>query len=126
MWPFKKKVEEYETPECTNMLVFRDQEMQNAMLYSSVFQVCSQLTQIWYSNGRKPETHEELVETYASLYKPLEHWFKGGELKDQIKEMLEVLCPEPPGYEPGETLLPKEAIMPGVKTLKYKPRESRE
>ena len=114
MWPFsKKEVKEQETPEQVSMLLWRDQELQNALLYSSVFQVCSQLTQIWFSDGKRPDSPEQLVQTYAEIYKPLEHWFKGGELKEQIKEMLEVLCPEPPGYEPGET-------------LKYKLRESRE
>ena len=127
MWPFSKKVEEpEEAPEMVNMMTWRDQELQNALLYSSLFQVCSQLTQVWFSVGNKPNSPEEVVEVFSSMYKPLETWFKGGELKEQIKEMLEVLCPEPPGYEPGETLLPKEPVMPGVKTVKYKPRESRE
>jgi hypothetical protein len=128
MWPFKKKERETsEAPELHNLLTWRDQELQNALLYGSLFQVCSQLTQVWFTTTEsKPRRPEEVAEVYVEMYKPLETWFKGGELKAQIKEMLETLYPEPPGYEPGETLLPREDIIPGVKTVKYVPRESRE
>jgi len=127
MWPFKKKEKEpEEAQEIVAMMTWRDNELQDSVLYSSLFQVCSQLTQIWFSNGNKPSSTSEIVEVYTSMFKPLQAWFKGGELKQQVKDMLETLYPEPAGYEPGETLLPREDIIPGVKTVKYKPRESRE
>ena len=128
MWPFRKKERAtVETPELVTLMTWRDQELQNSLLYGSLFQVCSQLTQVWFTTtGTKPHSPEEIADVFVDMYKPLETWFKGGELKQQIKDMLETLYPEPPGYEPGETLLPREDIIPGVKTIKYKPRESRE
>lgn len=127
MWPFRKKEEKPpEAQEVVAMMTWRDQELQDAVLYSSLFQVCSQLTQVWFSSGNRPSSINEIADAYIEMYKPLEAWFKGGELKQRIKDMLETLYPEPPGYEPGETLLPREDIIPGVKTVKYKPRESRE
>ena len=128
MWPFNKKKEKepQEAQEIVAMMTWRDNELQDSVLYASLFRVCSDLTRIWFSNGNVPLTTDEIVDTYRHMFKPLQTWFKGGDLKAQIKDMLETLYPEPPGYEPGETLLPKDDIIPGVKTVKYKPRESRE
>ena len=78
---------------------------QQTMLYSSLFQVASRLTEVWFAYGKKPESPDEIVETFTKMYQPLDEWYNGGPIKADLQRMLDTLYPDPVGYEPGQTLL---------------------
>jgi hypothetical protein len=69
-----------------------DQGQRHAILYSGLFQVASQLTQICHPNGGKPE---EVVDTFTKVYDLLHSWYKGDAFKAEMRRMLDVLLPDP-------------------------------
>ena len=69
-----------------------DQVQRHAILYSGLFQVASQLTQICHPNGGNPE---EVVDTFTKIYDLLHSWYKGDTFKAEMKRMLDVLLPDP-------------------------------
>ena len=81
-----------------------------AMLQSSVFHIAAQLTQARFPSGGASE--EEIVASFTKIYELLQDWYRGTPLKKEIEAMLDTLYPDPPGYEPGETLLPKTQDFP--------------
>ena len=96
MWPnfFKGRNEEKKDPQ--EIVITRgDMEQRQAILYSSLFQVAAQLTQICHPNGGNPH---EVLATFIAIYDPLEDWYKGAPLTGEIKKMLDRLLPEVPGY----------------------------
>ena len=78
-----------------------DDQHRKAMLHSSLFQVAGQVTQICLITGKTPE---EAVATYTRTYELLNEWYRGAPFKEELKGLLDTLYPDPPGYEPGETL----------------------
>jgi len=92
-------------PEEMVMTWNKQEELQRVMLNASLFQVASQLTQVWFiTAGKKPDSPREVVRTFEEMYEPLADWFRGGSLRDEIKKAVEVLCPTPVGYDPKEKL----------------------
>lgn len=79
-------------------------------LQSSLFDVAARLTELRFPNGSEKE--EDIVASFAKIHDLLQDWYMGGPLKDQIESMLDKLYPDPPGYEPGETLLPRQQEFP--------------
>ena len=102
----KKNGNENKKPEEV-VVTWGNRDLQKAILYSGVFNVASQLTNTWFTTVRPPESTDELVNTFVKIYEPLENWYSGGPLKNELRKMLDTLYPDPLGYDPGETLLEK-------------------
>ena len=120
---FKKSETECNTPLQVAMS-WDNREEQEAMRHASLFQVASHLTEIWHVRTA-PESPEAIVDTFARVYQRLEDWYRGGPLKMQIKEMLDTLYPDPPGFEPGETLLPRDQEFPVYLSEYYQERQKK-
>ena len=86
------------------------QEQRKAMLAASRFQVAAKLTEIALSCDKDPE---DVVATFTKVDDLLEDWYRGTPLKAQLKQMLDVLYPDPPGFSPGETMIPGTTKWPG-------------
>jgi len=71
-------------------------EHQRAMLASGRFQVAAQLTQIRFAHGVTPE---EVVADFTKIDDLLEDWYRGTPLKKEIKGLLDIMYPDPPGFE---------------------------
>lgn len=78
-----------------------DRDHQQAILYSSLFQVAARLTEICHPNGGKPK---EVLDTFIEIYEPLAEWYRGTPAKAELKKMLDTLLPDPPGYGDSTTL----------------------
>jgi len=81
------------------MITWGNEKHQETMIYQSLFQVAAQLTQVCHPNGATPK---EVVATFTEVYEPLIDWYKGSPMKVEIRKMLDVLLPDPPGYDPNE------------------------
>ena len=88
----KKNGKEQKAPEEVTVS-WANRDLQKAILYSSVFNVASQLTHTWFVAGKKPESPEEVVDTFVKIYKPLDEWYNGGPIKADLKRMLDTLYP---------------------------------
>ena len=86
------------------------QEQRKAMLAASRFQVAARLTQISVAYNKEPE---EVVTTFTKVDGLLEDWYRGAPLKAELKKLLDVLYPDPPGFGPGDTMLPETTKWPG-------------
>ena len=105
---FRRRKEEQKPQEV--VLDWGIERHRQAMLQASVFQIAAQLTQARYPSGGASE--EEIVASFTKTYDLLQDWYRGAPLKAEIEGMLDKLYPDPPGYEPGETLLPKTQDFP--------------
>ena len=106
---FRRRKQEPEEPQPTQ-IDWGIERHREAMLQSRLFDIAAQLTRIRFPNGDTDE--ETIVASFSKTHDLLQDWFKGAPLKDQIQSMLEELYPDPPGYEPGETLLPRQQDFP--------------
>ena len=88
-----------------------DTEQQNAILYSSLYQLTARLTEICVVNGKPID---EVMDTFTKLYERVEDWYRCAPLKEELKGLLDKLYPDLPGSEPGETLLPKVRPSPYI------------
>jgi len=62
------------------------------LLYSSIFRVAAQITEICAVHNKDPE---QLVETYCKVYDMLvERWFKATPMKEDIRKLLEMFFPD--------------------------------
>ena len=86
------------------------QEQRKAMLAASRFQVAARLTQISLAYDKDPK---EVVATFTKIDELLEDWYRGAPLKAEIKKLLDVIYPDPPGFGPGDTMLPGVTKWPG-------------
>ena len=64
------------------VITWGNREHQQAMLYSSLFQVAAQLTKVCHPTGAKPK---EVVDTFIEIYQPLSEWYKGAPMKAEIR-----------------------------------------
>jgi hypothetical protein len=96
----KKDNKEDKSPQQV-VINWADRDHQQAILYSSLFQVAAQLTQICHPNGGKPK---EVLDTFIEIYEPLSEWYRGTPVKEEIKKMIDTLLPMPPGVD-GRTSL---------------------
>lgn len=101
------------------VVTWGNQEQQEAIQHSSLFRVAIQVTEIWFAHSKKAESIEEIVATYAKAYELLEDWYRGTPQKEEIQKILDTIYPEPPGMEPGETLLPREQEAPPLHLVEY-------
>ena len=86
------------------------EEQRKALLAASRFQVAARLTQISLAYGKNPE---EVVATFTKIDGLLEDWYRGTPLKNELKKVLDVLYPDPPGFGPMDTMLPDITKWPG-------------
>ena len=105
----KRKQEEPKGPQEVS-LDWGIERHREATLQSTLFHIAARLTEMRFPNGADNE--EDIVASFAKIHELLQDWFKGGPLKAEIQGMLEKLYPDPPGYEPGETLLPRGQEFP--------------
>jgi hypothetical protein len=96
-----------------------DLEQRHAILYSGLFQVAAQLTQICHPNGGKPD---EVVDTFTQVYALLHEWYKGSDFKVEIKRMLEILLPDGPGGGDEQTLTTREIDVAGFRPRQASPK----
>lgn len=83
-------------------ITWADNQHRRAMLYSSLFQVAGQVTQISLSTGKPVD---EVVSTYTKAFELLDEWYRGTPFKEELQKVLDMLYPDPASYEPGETLV---------------------
>ena len=103
----KKKEQE---PQEVNLNWEGVQDQRKAMLAASRFQVAARLTQIALAHDKNPE---DVVATFVKTDELLEDWFKGTPLKAELKKLLDVLYPDPPGFGPGDSMIPEDQKWPG-------------
>jgi len=118
---FKKEVPPSDDPQQV-VVTWGNQEQQEAILHSSLFQVASHVTQICLSTGKPLD---EVVETYTKAYEYLDAWYRGVPQKEELKRILDTLYPDLPGMEPGETLLPREQEVPSRYMEEAKKRQKK-
>ena len=118
----KKEVPLSEDPQQV-IVTWGNEEQQEAIRHSSLFRVAIQITEIWFAHNKKPDSIGEIVGTYTQAYELLQDWYRGTPQKEEIQRMLDVLYPDLPGMEPGETLLPRELASPGHYMEWYKKKQ---
>ena len=90
-------------------VAWSDDQLQEALLQSSLFRVASHVTEICVNSGKPPG---EVIPTYVQSYELLQDWYRGAPLKAELKKLLNELYPDPPGYDPGEPPLPRIQNVP--------------
>ena len=117
---FKKNgKEETATEPPETVLTWGNRDLQQAMLTSSRCRVAAELAHISYAYDKAPE---EVLERFTKLDEGLQDWFSAAPLKAELKEILDALYPEPPGYDPGETLVPEPQRVPRHHTARRIPK----
>jgi len=108
---FRKRKEEPKGEQSERLVVdWGIERHREAMLQSRLFDTAAQLTAIRFAPGTG--TEEAIVDSFGRTFELLQDWYKGTPQKMEIKAILDKLYPDPLGYEPGETLLPKTQDFP--------------